>query len=268
MKYSPSLPQKNDNISHNNPVKEFLLLCSGLALLFVSAYWILGFFVDIVADKISYETEVVIFQSVSRHFDFEMEENSEEQQRVQSLVNKLQTCVELPYSIRVHMVQAEEPNAIALPGGNIAVFSELLNTIDSENGLAFVLAHELGHFKNRDHLRNLGRSLLFITLTSMITGGDSFISSIILPSSTLGQAHYSRAREKLADHLALDTLDCYYGHVGGASEFFTHLQESHKDTDNPVSHYFSTHPQLQDRISDIKLYAESQGYDLLEKRSK
>ncbi len=260
MKYSPSLPQDNDNVSHNNPFGEFVLLCAGLAALFLSVYWILGLLVDFAADRISYETETALFESISKHLEFQIDKDSEEQQRVQSLVNNLQNCIQLPYEIRVHMIESDEPNAIALPGGNIAVFTGLLEKIDSENGLAFVLSHELAHFKNRDHLRSLGRGLIIYTLVSMITSTDSSISSLLLPSSNLSQAQYSQTRESLADQVALDTLHCQYGHVGGASEFFSNLLEMKQGPDFAVFHYFSSHPELQLRISALRRYSEEQQY--------
>ena len=262
MKYRPSLPQKNDNISHNHPFGEFILLCVGLAALFLIIFWLLGLLVDVAAERVSYDTEAALFKSVSKHFDFQFDTISEEQKRVQSFVEKLQSCSQLPYDLRVYMVQSDTPNAFALPGGNIGVTTGLLKEVTTENGLAFVLAHELGHFKNRDHLRSMGRSLILYLIFSMITGADSSISTFLAPTSSISQAQYSQARETLADRTALDTLHCYYGHVGGAFEFFTNLLDSEENADIKVFHYFSSHPQLEERISDLSRYAEEHGYTL------
>ncbi len=46
----------------------------------------------------------------------------------------------------------------------MVVFTGLLEKMTSENELAFVLAHELGHYDHRDHLRGLGRAALGTTL--------------------------------------------------------------------------------------------------------
>lgn len=262
MKYTPSLPLKNDNVSHNHPLKEFLLLCMGLIALFILVFWILGLFVDVAAERISYETEAALFTSISKHFEFQPDSESEDIVRVQSLVDRLQSCSQVPYDIQVHILQSDIPNAIALPGGNISVFSGLLQKINSDNGLAFVLAHELGHFKNRDHLRTLGRSLLLYMFFSMVTGADSSLSTLMAPTSSISQASYSQERESLADRTALDTLHCYYGHIEGAAEFFSNLIASEHGPDIKTFHYFSSHPQLQERISDLKKYAEAQGYAL------
>ncbi|WP_163071438.1 M48 family metalloprotease, partial [Acinetobacter baumannii] len=65
-------------------------------------------------------------------------------------------------------------NAIALPGGKIYVFEGLLDKAENVDELAGVLAHELGHVKNRDGLRNMiyngGTSFLIGLLFGDITG--------------------------------------------------------------------------------------------------
>ena len=55
-------------------------------------------------------------------------------------------------------------NAVALPGGNIVVFAGLLKEIKSENELAMILGHELGHFAHRDHLRGADGHTLRVRL--------------------------------------------------------------------------------------------------------
>jgi Zn-dependent protease with chaperone function len=69
---------------------------------------------------------------------------------------------------KIHIIPDPRINAMALPGGNIVVFSALIKETGSENELAFVLAHELGHFANRDHLRGLGRRLLLLTASAAL----------------------------------------------------------------------------------------------------
>lgn len=260
MKYRPGLPGKNENVSHDNPLGEFALLCIGLAFLFIVIYWILGLLVDLAADRISHETEAALFNSISKHLEFELEQDQKEFDRVQVLINDLQSCTKLPYKVTVHIVNSEEANAIALPGGHIAVFTGLLKAVPNENGLAFVLAHELGHFENRDHLRALGRSLVLYSLSALITGGNSSISGLLAPSFTLTEAQYSQARESLADTKALDTLYCNYGDVHGATDFFNYILSLDNPADIRVLHYFSSHPDTRKRIKNLKEYAEAQGY--------
>ena len=122
---------------------------------------ILGLFIDVAVNYISPELEAKVFKTMSYGSGEHQIENSDKQQAMQILVNKLQQCTDLPYPLQVNLVESETPNAFAFPGGKIVVFSSLLDSVQSENGLAFVLAHELSHFQNRDHLRGMGRSIVF-----------------------------------------------------------------------------------------------------------
>lgn len=260
MKYAPGIPKKNDNISHNNPLAEFGLLCLGLAAIFVVIYWLLGLLVDLVADRISYETEAALFNSISKRIDFSLDEENQRKTDLQQLVNELQKCTDLPYPITVHLINSKEANAVALPGGHVAVFTGLLEAVPAKNGLAFVLAHELGHFQNRDHLRGLGRGLVLYGLSTLITGGNSSISGLLAPTSTLSQAQYSQARESLSDENALDILHCTYGTVSGATDFFEYILSVEDVNDIKMFHFFSSHPETQMRMEALRGYADLKGY--------
>jgi len=260
MKYRLSLPEHNDNISDRHPLGEFALLSTGLALLFGLVYLVMGFLVDIASDSISFETEAALFKAISFQYEFTADDHNSDRERLQQTVDRLQECTALPYPIKVHVVNSEVPNAVALPGGNIAVFSGLLKAVPKGGGLAFVLAHELGHFNNRDHLRGLGRSLVLYALSSLITGGDSAISSLLAPSAGFSTAQYSQGRERLADDFALDTLFCSEGSVAGAADFFEYMLAQKEETDIKLLHFFDSHPKTRERIESIKRYSASQGY--------
>jgi Zn-dependent protease with chaperone function len=96
------------------------------------------------------------------------DETADATRTLQALVDRLQTqCAALPYQITVHVQPSTAVNAAALPGGHMLVFSGLLTEMRSENELAFVLAHELGHYAHRDHLRGLGRALVLMAASTV-----------------------------------------------------------------------------------------------------
>lgn len=65
MKYQPSLPEHNDNVSHQHPLKEFFLILSGLLGVALAAFWCLGLLVDVVVDRLSVETEAALNDAVA-----------------------------------------------------------------------------------------------------------------------------------------------------------------------------------------------------------
>ena len=250
VEYKPVLPKENNNVSHNSPFKEFLTLLAGVSVLIYVVYWLLGFAIDAAANHLSYEDEAKLFSKISIPLDDMFSETPQENERLQALVSQLQSCSSLTTPITISTISDETPNAMALPGGKMLVFEGLLKHVQSENGLAFVLAHELGHFINRDHLKGIGRGLVLVSISTMITGPNSSISRLLTPSIQLHSAGFSQQRESLADTTALKILRCHYGHLSGATEFFESLKET-DHTDFGLSHYFSSHPQMEKRIQAI-----------------
>lgn len=175
MNYQPSLPEHNDNVSHEHPLKEFSILVLGTVAIVLIVFWLLGFFIDMAVKHISPEDEAKIYAKLGSSFDLGMDIEPAKPE-LQTLLNQLAECAEIPYPITLRMVKTDDINALALPAGNILLFSGLLNAVHSENGLAFVLAHELGHFKNRDHLRGMGRGIVLVAMSVMLTGANSDIS--------------------------------------------------------------------------------------------
>ncbi len=257
MKYSPGLPKHNDNISHEHPLKEFVVLLAGAIGIIVAAFVILGLFVDTAVQYIEPEIERMLFNV---DWGDEDEPLSEREQELQYLLEQLGSCVDVGYPITVRISESDDMNAVAQPGGRVIVLSGLLDKVETENGIAFVLAHELGHFKNRDHLRSMGRALVLLAVSVALTGANSDASSIMTPVYNVETARFSRDRESAADATALRALNCYFGHVGGATEFFELMVEPRDDLDWSLTHYFASHPEPQDRIDDRRALTEALGY--------
>ena len=252
MEYKPSLPVHNDNVSHDQPIREFAILLSGCLAFALAVYWILGLCVDVAVEYISPEMETLLFSPLSGA-EYGLADATDPQQiELQRLVDSLKNCVNIAYPVTVRLVTSEVPNAMAFPGGQIVVFSGLLEKVESENGLSFILAHELAHFTNRDHLRGIGRGIVLTALMTFLAGDGGGVSKIFVPSVGLSQARYSQERESLADEQALRTLNCLYGHVGGAPEFFEAMKEESKGSLDSISHYFASHPEAQERIDNLQ----------------
>nr|WP_321403549.1 M48 family metallopeptidase [uncultured Desulfobacter sp.] len=260
MDYKPVLPEINDNISHDSPVKEALVLLSGIVIFFLVAYGILGFFVDWAVTRISPEMEAAIFSGFQLPTKMISEENQPGQATLQQLTDNLRECCKIDYPVKVLIVPSETANAVALAGGTIVVFSGIFDKVRSQNGLAFVMAHELGHYKQRDHLRGMGRGIVLTALSALLTGSGSNITQLAAPGVHLTQARYSRQREAMADARALDTLVCYYGHAGGATEFFKAMGAEHDS--GRLNAYFASHPEGEARIAALEKMIQDRHFDI------
>lgn len=258
MEYRPVLPEHNDNISHAQPLKEFAEIALTLALAGALIFWAIGFFVDQIVDNISAETEAAISSRMSSVASEQSPALLPRQLQVQGLVDGLRACSKLRRPTPVSLADSEAVNAGVGPGGNMTVFTGLLDSKLSENGLSFVLAHELAHIEYRDHLRGMGRGIATAVVMATIMGGSSDVESVAGPGMHLGMSKYSRTREAAADARALDLLHCRYGHVGGATELFEKSRAD--DSAWSLSHYMASHPAMQDRIDAMTRQAAARGY--------
>jgi Zn-dependent protease with chaperone function len=249
MKHTPRLPSRNHNDSPVSPIRELLILLGGLVAGMVLIYVLLGLGADLLVDHISPQTE----QKLAALFAPKNQgrQPSPKEQWLQSLVDRMeeQQCVRLPYPITVQVSPSKQVNAMALPGGRIVVLKGLLRRVRSENEMAFILAHELGHFNNRDHLRGLGRGLVFAVVSTLIGGSNGPLAGLVQKSAQLSESSFSRDQEWAADSYALDVLNCTYGHVSGATDFFHHMPR--KQDPGAFGHYFSSHPENQRRINSL-----------------
>lgn len=260
MKFTPRHPGANVNVSATHPLKEFAILAGGLLAIAVGLYLALGIAVDLIVPRLSVNLEQKIAGAFMGRLA-DMDTDSDASRDLQALVDRIQErCAPLPYKIKVHLKDADAVNAAALPGGHMVVFSGLLAEMRTENELAFVLAHELGHYANRDHLRGLGRALVLITASTVLMGADNSISNVIGQGVTLTELSFSRNQETQADAFALESLNCHYGHAAGATAFFSKIP---KESDpGRFGHYFASHPENRRRIGHLEDLIREHGYSI------
>ena len=260
MKYTARQPKSNVNVTPTSPLREFFVLTGVLVCIVVGIYLLLGLAVDLILPRISIDLEKNMATLFIQSIDAK-DANSEREDFVQSVIETLQArCAKLPYALKVHVREAPAVNALALPGGHIIVYTGLLDKISSENELVFVLAHEMGHYAHRDHLRGVGRAIVFITISSLLFGPDSSVSRMLAYALNVTELSFSREQETRADEFALETLNCAYGHIGGATDFFEKIPKAQDP--GKFGHYFASHPENQRRISHLRMIIRSRGFKL------
>ncbi len=185
---------------------------------------------------------------------------------VDSLEEKLTDDVNADRDYNVIYEDEEIVNAVAIPGDTIVIYKGLLEKVDSENELAMILGHEIGHFANRDHLKGLSNILLIRLIFSFFIDPNSLLNVGVDVTNTIVNAQYSQSQELAADKFGLDLLNKRYGHVGGATDFFTKLQELEKEANRDDSIAFlASHPLAKKRIKTLKKLIRKQKYSSQEK---
>jgi predicted Zn-dependent protease len=155
--------------------------------------------------------------------------------------------------VKLIVLDHAETNAFALPGGTIAVTTGLLRCLDTEAGMAFVLAHELGHFHGRDHLRGLGRRVSFQVMNALLFSGGGEVQMGASQLGDLALLAHSRDRETIADRYALDLIFRTRGSAAGTTQLFEQLGNAGLPA---WAYMFNTHPATTDRIAALKRQAE------------
>ena len=256
MKFTPKHIDENVNVSKTHPLVELAWLVGGMLLLAMVFYLVLGVTADLAVAKIPIKAEVWL----GEHFvdSFEANENEPLRRRLQTLLDNLPADSPLHnYTFTVQLVKNKEVNALALPGGHIVVFSGLVEQAESENELAMVLAHELGHFAHRDHLERLGRGLGLTVATMLVFGEDSAVSRLVSNLFLVTESSYSRQQESEADRFGLDLLVSSYGHAGGAADFFARVG---KKAGSRGAYLLASHPHPDDRIEELQRLISENGY--------
>lgn len=164
-------------------------------------------------------------------------------------------------AVRVGLLDSSEPNALAFPGGHILITTSLMDQVGSENELAFVLGHELGHYQGRDHVRSLGRGLaLGLMFTTLGQSGN--VAELVSWTGQLATTTFSREQESNADAFALALVEAEFGHVAGTTDFFDKLPSPDSALERSLATYLATHPLSADRVADMEQLAHDNGWSL------
>jgi beta-barrel assembly-enhancing protease len=160
--------------------------------------------------------------------------------------------VKVPVTIKV--LDAEEVNAMALPGGFFFVNSGLVLKAESEAELAGVMAHELAHIAARHGTRQATRgqvvnlaSIPLIFMGGWTGYGIRQATSILVP---IGFLKFSRSFEREADLLGLQYLYKAGYDPTAFVDFFEKIQSMEKKKPGTMAKVFSSHPMTDDRIED------------------
>ena len=167
----------------------------------------------------------------------------------QNLVRNSDTKV--PVTIKV--IDSEEINAFALPGGFFFVHTGLLLRAETEAELAGVMAHEIAHIAARHGTRQATRGQVanLATIPLIFLGGWAGYgirqgASVLIP---LGFLQFSRGFESEADLLGLQYLYKAGYDPTAFVDFFEKLQSDEKRKPGTMAKIFSSHPPTDDRIT-------------------
>src|SRR5690348_14910597 len=158
----------------------------------------------------------------------------------------------VPFTIKV--IDSDEVNAFALPGGFFYVNSGLILRAQEESELAGVMAHEISHVVLRHGTKNAtkGEIMQLATIPLMLLGPGGWAGYGIYEAAQLAipvtYLKFSRDAERQADYFGLQ----YMYHAGydpnSYVTFFERIQADEKRRPGTIPKVFATHPPTPDRI--------------------
>ena len=158
----------------------------------------------------------------------------------------------VPFTIKV--VDSDEINAFALPGGHFFVNSGLILAADNEAELAGVMAHEIGHVAahhqaremTRMHYADLGMVPLVMVPGYGVGYGIYEASAFAVPLTML---QFQRDFEEQADWLGIQYMYKAGYDPQQMVDFFKKIEDLQKTKPGMISKTFATHPQTPERVT-------------------
>lgn len=154
-----------------------------------------------------------------------------------------------PYPFQFYVVQSEEINAFALPGGQMFIHTALIHQAESPEQVAGVMAHEMAHVLKRHGLQGMARTLGLTLLVPLVFGDMGTLSLTLAGAGAhFLNLNFSRSQETEADLLGLEMMQKSRINPKGMVDFFGLLSKKH-----PAHNleFMSTHPLHDTRIDTL-----------------
>jgi len=165
-----------------------------------------------------------------------------------------------------HVVDMTEPNAFALPGGYVYVTRGLLALVNSEDELAGVVGHEVGHVAARHSVQKISKQGPFAVVFGLVSGITGLVSPLVGNivggigdfAQSLVFSPYSRSQETEADRVGQD-MSARAGWDPAALSTFLHtlgreVDLMSKEPRKPS--FFDSHPATPDRVAKTTEHAK------------
>jgi predicted Zn-dependent protease len=157
---------------------------------------------------------------------------------------------EVPFTIKI--IDTDDINAFALPGGFFYVDSGLILAADNEAELAGVMSHEIAHVAACHAAREMSRGQL-MNLASIplifVGGGIGYaIQNIAGLAMPMGFLKFTRSFESEADYLGIQYMYKAGYDPQALTAFFEKVKALEKHKPGSLAKAFDTHPQTPDRI--------------------
>ena len=155
-------------------------------------------------------------------------------------------------SFHFGLLDTDDVNAFAAPGGYVFLTRGALSLMESEAELAAVLAHEVGHVDQKHVLEEIRRSSVFMQARDEAELEGEFLDRVADVGSTLLFTGLSREDEMDADSLGLVYAAATGYRADGLLQFLGHLKSAESSPGGAMREWLATHPSTDERIAAVE----------------
>lgn len=256
-------PVPPETAPDENEGREFLRLLTGIGLFLAALVGAVLLLSDSISARVPFSVERSWAENAGATRlairNQPQQDQGPEALALRALGQRVQAAAGLPEGMAITLHYSDSPmvNAGATLGGHVIVYRGLIAKLDSEDALAAVLAHEVGHVRGRHVIRGLGRGVMLIAALGAVGVNSRGLTHRILGKGTeLTALSFSRDAERESDALALDVVQRLYGHTAGVTEVFTLFQSIERGGLEMAR----THPLSKNRLRDLDAAAARLGY--------
>ena len=197
------------------------------------------------------EKEIKVGDSISRQLEakYKIVTDIDINERVQKIAERIvEVCDRNDVVYIVKVIEGKDLNAVSLPGGYIYLFKGMVDKIKTDDALAGVVAHEVGHITARHAMKRMQASYgaTVLQVLAGASGRGDILSGVNIMLASVFMA-YSRQDEFEADRLAVKYTEKAGYDPKGMLAVIDLLREEQKKAPRRQLILFRTHPYLNER---------------------
>lgn len=162
---------------------------------------------------------------------------------------------EVSYDYNFVVIDNSMINAFCMPGGNIVIFTGLIEFTDTPEELMAVIAHEIGHAELNHILARIVKQVGLEVLLS----GDTFVFGEI--SKLMASTGFDRSQEKEADEFSCELLEKAKIEPRTLATLFRKMKTEISNETMEKFEMVASHPNFTSRIKDVLAYQPEEGFE-------
>ena len=244
------------NVTETNWLKSAFEIILKLLLVIIFIYTFVYFSLGILITNLSPEKQIILENAIAKVIiepkNIADEKDIEKFNKIKADILLADINFPKTTKLSIYLINDTEKNAFCLPNGNIYITSALYEELTDDEMLTFIISHEMAHYKNRDHLKNIRHKISKAIVTTFLSAAitnESSIVNIADSGMAINELRFSRHCEKKADIYAGKILLKLYNNTQAGVMVLDKLRENRYPA---IFGLFSTHPDIDTRIKVLQ----------------